>query len=87
MLKLQISKRAWADLRYLLQHDRRLLDRAVRIIEECQRDPFQGIGKPEPLKGDLQGLWSRRIDQKNRLLYEVEGGVLIIHAMCGHYDD
>lgn len=87
MLKLQISKRAWTDLRYLLQHDRRLLDRVVRIIEECQRDPFQGIGKPEPLKGDSQGLWSRRIDQKNRLLYEVEGGVLIIHAMRGHYDD
>ena len=55
------------------------------MIEESQRDPFSGIGKPEPLKNDLSGWWSKRIDGEHRLVYRVEKEVLIIAQARGHY--
>ena len=58
----------------------------MRIIEESQRDPFGGIGKPEPLKNELSGWWSKRIDGEHRLVYKVEAGSLIIAQARGHYD-
>jgi toxin YoeB len=67
------------------QIDRKGLVRLNRLIVECQRHPFDGIGKPEPLKGDYSGWWSRRIDQEHRLVYRVEGDTLFIAQCRFHY--
>jgi toxin YoeB len=64
-----------------------MLDRIMKLIEECQRDPFSGIGRPEPLKGNKSGYWSRRIDQEHRLIYKVTDEFVIVHAAMGHYED
>jgi len=71
-MKLVFWPSAWAD--YLLwQSDWRGLERVNVLLKECMRDPFRGIGKPEPLGGNLQGWWSRRINQEHRLVYRVTG--------------
>ena len=57
------------------------------LLKDTERSPFEGIGKPEPLKGELSGFWSRRIDETNRFVYRVENGVLEILSCRGHYDD
>ena len=57
-----------------------------QLIKDAERDPFSGIGKPEPLKGDLSGFWSRRIDDTNRLVYRVNGNLLEILSCRGHYE-
>jgi toxin YoeB len=56
------------------------------MIEETQRDPFGGIGKPEPLRNELSGWWSKRIDGEHRLVYKVEAGALVIAQAKGHYE-
>jgi toxin YoeB len=60
---------AWEDFLFWLASDRKTARRIVRLIAEIQRDPFTGIGKPEPLRGELSGYWSRRIDDEHRLVY------------------
>jgi len=62
-----------------------MLKRINRMIKEIQRTPLEGIGKPEPLKHDLSGYWSRRIDDANRLVYKVENDMLTILQCRGHY--
>jgi toxin YoeB len=79
--------RAWDEYLEWQTQDRKTLKRINKLIEDIDRHPFTGIGKPEPLTGNLQGYWSRRIDEANRIVYKVEGDQLII-AQCGrHYDD
>ena len=67
--------------------DKKTFQRITRLIEECRRTPFDGIGKPEPLRGNLKGLWSRRISDEHRMVYEVSDQEIIIHALRGrgHY--
>lgn len=78
---------AWEDLLFWLASDRKKARRITRLIGEIQRDPFTGTGKPEPLKGDLSGYWSRRIDDEHRLVYRAdEKEVKIIKARY-HYSD
>jgi toxin YoeB len=67
------------------QVNKQLQKRIVRLIQEVRRTPFEGIGKPEPLKGNLSGFWSRRIDDEHRLVYEVTDEEIIIHAVRDHY--
>ena len=67
------------------RQNRTMTDKINRLIEECRRRPFDGIGKPEPLKGDYSGWWSRRIDREHRLVYRVEGDTLIIAQCRYHY--
>ncbi|MEU0653298.1 Txe/YoeB family addiction module toxin [Streptomyces albogriseolus] len=75
----------WEDVLYWQAADKRLFRNIIRLIGEIQRDPFTGIGKPEPLKGDLSGYWSRRIDDEHRLVYRAtEKEVVIIKARY-HY--
>lgn len=62
-----------------------MLKRIFRLFEECARTPFEGIGKPEALKGNLSGFWSRRINDEHRLVYEVTDEEIIIHAVRNHY--
>lgn len=81
------SSEAWEEYLDWQTGDRKLLKRINQLIRDTERDPFQGLGKPEPLTGDLSGWWSRRIDGGHRLVYRVRDGVLEI-AQCGsHYRD
>jgi toxin YoeB len=66
-----------------LENDRKLLKRILRIIKECKSSPFEGIGKPEPLKGNLKGYWSRRIDDEHRLIYKVTADEILVISMRG----
>ena len=76
---------AWDDYEYWQGQDRKTLKRINSLIKDCLREPFAGIGKPEPLKENLSGLWSRRIDEVNRLVYLVEDDELVIIACRYHY--
>lgn len=72
-MKIVFSDNAWEDYRHWQDTDRKILDRLNAFIEECRRSPFKGTGKPEPLRGDLQGWRSRRLTQEDRLVYRVSG--------------
>ena len=76
---------AWDDYLWWQRHDRKMLKRINQLIRDVERDPFNGIGKPEPLRGELSGMWSRRISQEDRLVYEVADGQLIIYSAKDHY--
>ena len=78
---------AWEDYLYWQVQDRKTLKRINTLLRDIERDNFNGIGKPEPLKGELSGFWSRRIDDSNRLVYRIRAGILEIVACTGHYDD
>lgn len=80
------SELVWEDYLWWQDHDRKMLKRINQLIRDIERDPFSGIGKPEPLRGNLSGMWSRRIDQANRLVYEVSGDTLMLHSAKDHYD-
>lgn len=73
------------DLRYWLKTDMRQAERVLAILEEIRRTPFAGIGKPEPLRFQLAGCWSRRIDREHRLVYQVEETEIIVIACRYHY--
>ncbi len=72
-------------LHFWIVNDRKIALRILRLIEEIMRSPFNGIGKPEPLKGDFKGFWSRRITDEHRLIYKYTDGQLIIHSCRFHY--
>ena len=78
---------AWSDYLYWQAQDRKTLKRINSIIKDVERSPYNGIGKPEPLKGEFSGFWSRRIDEKNRFIYRIRNDILEILSCCGHYDD
>lgn len=78
-------KNAWEDYPYWQEIDRKVLKRINSIIKEIQRNPYSGIGKPEPLKHELAGTWSRRIDSEHRLVYRVKDGELVIVQCRYHY--
>ncbi|MDO4724940.1 MAG: Txe/YoeB family addiction module toxin [Comamonadaceae bacterium] len=78
---------AWDDYLWWQQHDRQVLRKLNRLIRDIQRDPFGGIGKPEALKNELSGFWSRRITDEHRVVYRMEGEDLVIAQCRGHYDD
>ena len=84
-MKLVFDEDAWDDYLYWQHHDRTLLKKLNRLIEECTRTPFDGIGKPEPLRGDFSGWWSRRITEEHRLVYRVEADSLLIAQCRFHY--
>ncbi|MBK2029388.1 Txe/YoeB family addiction module toxin [Francisella noatunensis] len=76
---------AWKDYLYWQTQDKKTLKRINKLIDETKMIPFDGIGKPEPLKANLSGYWSRRIDDKNRLVYSVEDDSIIILSCRYHY--
>lgn len=80
MIKLWTDE-AWADYLYWQGEDRKTLKRINLLIKDIERDPFDGIGKAEPLKHNLSGYWSRRIDDTNRLVYKVEDGQLLYYFL------
>ena len=78
------TQEAWKDYVYWQGQDKKTLKRINKIISDTQRNPFEGIGKPEPLKENLSGFWSRRIDQSNRLVYVVDNNRLTIISCRYH---
>lgn len=86
-MRLEFKQRAFEDLQYWVVNQPRTAKRLMKIIEDTKRNPFGGIGKPEPLKGSLSGWWSKRIDGEHRLIYRVEEDLLVIAQARGHYDD
>ncbi len=78
---------AWEEYLYWQTQDKKTIKRINALIKDIDRGHFDGIGKPEPLKGDYAGFWSRRIDDSNRLIYRINGGILEILSCKGHYED
>ena len=78
---------AWEDYTYWQTQDKKTLKRINMLLKDIERGNFDGIGKPEPLKGDMSGFWSRRIDDVNRLVYRIRGDVIEIVSCKGHYED
>ena len=78
---------AWENYIYWQAQDKKTLKRVNLLITSAAKDPFAGIGKPEPLRGDLSGYWSRRIDETNRLVYRATDTELVVIACRFHYDD
>lgn len=72
-MKVTFSARGWADYQHLIKNNQASLAKVNTLIQECARAPFKGLGKPEPLKGEMRGYWSRRITQEDRLVYRVTG--------------
>lgn len=81
------DERAWEEYLSWQKEDKKTLKRINMLIKDIQRSPYEGIGKPEPLKENLSGWWSRRIDSANRVVYKVEGDTAIIASCKNHYSD
>ena len=86
MKKIIFSKNAWEDYIFWQAEDKKILKKINALIKDIQSNPYSGIGKPEPLKYDLAGLWSRRIDHEHRLVYQVNENELLIFSCRYHYD-
>lgn len=84
-MKLIFSEHAWDDYLYWQRMDKKLVKRINLLIQDVQRAPFEGIGKPEPLKHALSGYWSRRIDDEHRFVYKVEADSILIAQLRHHY--
>ena len=83
-MKLVFADEAWEDYLYWQKQDRQMVERINRLMRETQRDPFAGIGKPEPLKHALSGFWSRRITDEHRMVYRCSGDALEIVQLRFH---
>jgi toxin YoeB len=84
-VKIIFHPNGWDDYIYWQQNDKKILKKINKLIKEIMRNPFEGTGKPEPLKFDLSGFWSRRIDQEHRIVYRVEKNDLHILTCRYHY--
>ena len=82
---LQFTDQALEDLEYWKQHDQQKVGRIKKLLTNITETPYTGIGKPEALKYDLQGYWSRRIDHEHRLVYKVDGEAIVVVACRFHY--
>ncbi len=85
MRKIMFAPSAFNDLKLFKSGNQKLVFKIFELITDMQAHPFTGIGKPEPLKGDQQGLWSRRINDEHRLVYKVTNDFIEIHSCFGHY--
>ena len=84
-MRLIFSETAWDDYQYWIKTDKKILKRVNALIQEIQRSPFSGIGKPEMLKHGLSGYWSRRINDEQRMVYKVEADSIFIAQARYHY--
>lgn len=85
-MRLLWEDRAWDDYLYWQGQDKKTLKRINALLNDLKRNPFDGIGKPEPLKGNLSGFWSRRIDEANRIVYFEKDDIVYVVACRGHYE-
>ena len=86
MIRITFSKIAWEEYVSWQSEDKKVLRKINDLIKDIQRHPFEGLGKPEPLKFDLAGLWSRRIEREHRLVYQVIDEELFVYSCKYHYD-
>ena len=84
-MKIVFADAAWDDYLYWQQNDKKMVEKINKIIKEIKREPFSGIGKPEPLKHALSGFWSRRITDEHRIVYAIEKDALLIAQLRYHY--
>jgi toxin YoeB len=84
-MRLIFADAAWDDYLYWQQQDKRMVERINKLIKEVQREPFAGIGKPEPLKHALAGYWSRRITDEHRMVYKMDGDSMLLAQLRYHY--
>ncbi len=84
-MKLVFTPEAWEDYLYWQEHDRKILKKINLLLKEIKREPFGGLGKPEPLKYQLAGYWSRRINHEHRLVYEIFERSIIVVSCRYHY--
>jgi toxin YoeB len=84
--KVAFEPEAFEQLGQWVTEDKKVFKKILELIKDIQREPFSGIGKPEPLKYELQGYWSRRINDEHRLIYKMEEDLLIILSCKYHYD-
>ncbi len=84
-MKIKISERAEGDIRYWNSVDPVMTNRIIRLLKNIQTEPFSGMGKPEPLKHNLSGSWSRRINREHRLVYRIEGDTIHVVSCRYHY--
>lgn len=84
-MKLIFSEKAWEDYLYWQKTDKKILNRINTLIKDIEREPFDGIGKPEPLKHALSGYWSRRINDEHRIVYKINDGSILIAQLRYHY--
>ncbi|MBQ8186456.1 MAG: Txe/YoeB family addiction module toxin [Clostridia bacterium] len=85
MSKFVFAEQAWQDYLYWQTQDKKTLKRINQLLEDIERNGYTGIGKPEPLKGNLSGYWSRRIDDTHRVVYRLSGECIEILQCRGHY--
>ena len=86
-MRLLWEETAWDDYCAWQLEDKKTLKRINALLKDIQRESYDGIGKPEPLRGNLSGWWSRRIDDTNRIVYREKDGAIIIASVRGHYDE
>ena len=86
-MRLIWEDRAWDDYLFWQGQDKKTLKRINSLLKDIERNTFDGLGKPEPLRGNLSGLWSRRIDDSNRIVYYEQNGIIYIVSCRGHYND
>ena len=84
-MKIVFADRGWEDFTYWVENDRKIAARIVRLIKDIEREPFEGLGKPEPLRHYLTGFWSRRITDEHRLVYTVDKERVLIAQARYHY--
>ena len=87
MSKITFAEDAWEEYLYWQFHDKQTLRKINALLKAIQREPFAGEGKPEPLRGNMSGKLSRKINEKDRLVYEIQKDSITILQCCGHYDD
>lgn len=87
MSKITFSEDAWEEYLYWQNQDKKTLKKINELLKDIQRTPFTGKGTPEGLRGELSGKWSRRINQKDRLVYEVSDSTIVVIQCRGHYKD
>ena len=86
-MRLLWEETAWDDYCSWQMEDKKTLKRINTLLKDIQRESYNGIGKPEPLKGNLSGWWSRRIDDTNRIVYREKDGAIVIASVKGHYEE
>jgi len=85
--KIVFAEKAWENYLYWQKHDKNMIKKINQLVKDIERTPFDGLGKPEPLKNNLSGWWSRRIDDTHRIVYRIENGSLEIVQCKDHYDE
>ena len=87
MRELAFMPKAWQDLGWWMKYDFKIVKKIYNLLENCCKNPFEGIGQPEPLKANYSGYWSRRINLEHRIIYKVEQERIVVHSLYGHYQD